>query len=155
MSEMLAAYSDNILRKGGVKLPEEQYEEYLSKIVQLFTHLIDKDLFIEVFRSYLAKRLLNEKSLSIDHEKTMISHLKMSCGPQFTKKLEGMLTDLSLANEESKKFLASSESNSELQTNVDFNVTILTTSYWPSYKTAELTIPRELESCIKTFNTYY
>lgn len=28
----------------------------------------------------------------------------MACGPQFTKKLEGMLTDLSLAQEESKKF---------------------------------------------------
>lgn len=70
----------------------------------LFTHLIDKDLFIEVYRSYLAKRLLNDKSASKDLEKTMISHIKMSCGPQFTKKLEGMLTDLSLAEEESKKF---------------------------------------------------
>jgi len=35
----------------------------------------------------------------------MISHIKMSCGPQFTKKLEGMLTDLNLANDESKKFV--------------------------------------------------
>lgn len=44
-------------------------------------HLVDKDLFIEVFKSYLAKRLLNEKSVSIDAEKSMISHIKMSCGP--------------------------------------------------------------------------
>jgi Cullin family len=49
--------------------------------VHLFTHLIDKDLFIEVFRSYLAKRLLNEKSQNMDHEKAMISHIKISCGP--------------------------------------------------------------------------
>ena len=62
MSELIATHTDNVLRKGGVKLPEEQYEEYLAKIVHLFTHLIDKDLFIEVFRSYLAKRLLNDKS---------------------------------------------------------------------------------------------
>ena len=62
MSELLAIYSDTILRKGGMKLAEGKQEEYLEKIVHLFTHLVDKDLFIEVFRSYLAKRLLNEKS---------------------------------------------------------------------------------------------
>ncbi len=62
MSELLAIYTDNVLRRGGMKIEETKQEEYLEKIVKLFTHLIDKDLFIEVFRSYLAKRLLNEKS---------------------------------------------------------------------------------------------
>ena len=110
MSELLAVYSDTILRKGGMKVAEAgKQEEYLEKIVQLFTHLVDKDLFIEVFRSYLAKRLLNEKSQSIELERTIISYVKMACGPQFTKKLEGMLTDLSLAQEESKRFEAFKE----------------------------------------------
>jgi hypothetical protein len=81
MSEMLAVYTDTILRKGGMKVQEGKQEEYLEKIVQLFTHLVDKDLFIEVFRSYLAKRLLNEKSQSIELERTIISYIKMSCGP--------------------------------------------------------------------------
>lgn len=111
MSELLAIYTDNILKRGGMKIEEAKQEEYLEKIVNLFTHLIDKDLFIEVFRSYLAKRLLNEKSQSIDLERTIISYIKMSCGPQFTKKLEGMLTDLSLAQEESKKFGVFCEQN--------------------------------------------
>lgn len=62
MSECIAIYTDSILRRGGMKIEESKQEEYLEKIVKLFTHLIDKDLFIEVFRSYLAKRLLNEKS---------------------------------------------------------------------------------------------
>lgn len=62
LSEMLAIYTDSILRRGGMKIEEAKHEEYLEKIVKLFTHLIDKDLFIEVYRSYLAKRLLNEKS---------------------------------------------------------------------------------------------
>lgn len=64
MSEVLAVYTDNILRKGGMKNLKEgvQEEEYLKQIVHLFTHLVEKDLFIEVYRSYLAKRLLNEKS---------------------------------------------------------------------------------------------
>lgn len=105
MPEILASYSDNFLRKGGMKISEDQLEPILEKIVHLFTHLVDKDVFVEVFRGFLAKRLLNDKSQSIDNEKVMISHIKMSCGPQFTKKLEGMLNDLNLANEESKRFM--------------------------------------------------
>lgn len=101
MSEIIAIYTDSVLRKGGLKAIQEgkNEEEYLRQIVQLFTHLVDKDLFIEVYRSYLAKRLLNEKSQSIELEKAMISFIKMQSGPQFTKKLEGMLNDLSLAHD--------------------------------------------------------
>ena len=71
MSEVLAVYTDNILRKGGMKNLKEgvQEEEYLKQIVHLFTHLVEKDLFIEVYRSYLAKRLLNEKSQSVEMER--------------------------------------------------------------------------------------
>ena len=92
----------------------------MQKIVHLFTHLIDKDLFIEVFRSFLAKRLLNEKSENKELEKTIISHIKMSCGPQFTKKLEGMLMDLNLAEEESKKFINYCEENKLEKGSIDF-----------------------------------
>jgi len=106
MSEILAVYTDNILRKGGMKSLTEsgKEEEHLKMIVSLFTHLVDKDLFVEVYRSYLGKRLLNEKSQSIELERSMISFIKLSCGPQFTKKLEGMLNDLSLAQEEAKAY---------------------------------------------------
>ena len=34
----------------------------------------------------------------------MISYIKMSCGPQFTKRLEGLMNDLALAQEESKAY---------------------------------------------------
>jgi len=35
-------------------------------------------------------------------------------------------------------------------------VTILTTSYWPTYKTlSELIVPRELEFNMQTFSNYY
>ncbi|CDW78925.1 cullin-1-like isoform 1 [Stylonychia lemnae] len=156
MSEVLAVYTDIILRKGGIKIEEAKHEEYLEKIVKLFTHLIDKDIFIEVFRSYLAKRLLIEKSQSIDLERSMISFVKLSCGPQFTKKLEGMLTDLSLAADEQKKFEIHCSSSSQLQqNNISFGITILTTSYWPTYKSFDIQIPREIDSCMKNFTQYY
>ena len=41
-------------------------EQYLEKTVQLFSYLTDKDLFAEIYRNQLAKRLLNQRSASDD-----------------------------------------------------------------------------------------
>jgi Cullin family len=65
----------------------------------------------------------------------MISLIKMSCGPAFTKKLEGMLNDLSLAHEETKAYEKFKVQHTMEEEKLDFNVTTLTTSYWPTYKT--------------------
>lgn len=120
--------------------------------------MVDKDLFIEVFRSYLAKRLLNEKSQSIELEKNMISFIKMQSGPQFTKKLEGMLNDLSMAHDQSKAYeqhLATTPSGG-LNQSVDFSITILTSSHWPTYKNfPDLYIPRELVPSMESFKQWY
>jgi len=60
-----------------------------------------------------------------------------------------------LADEESKKFTNFCTTTHQPADAIEFNVTILTTSYWPTYKTFEITIPKEIESSIKTFNLYY
>ena len=48
----------------------------------------DKDFFGEIHKNFLAKRLLNNRSKSDDLEKSMIGHLKIECGAQFTQPLE-------------------------------------------------------------------
>ncbi|EWM26521.1 cullin protein 1 [Nannochloropsis gaditana] len=64
----------------------------MHDVVNLFTYLTDKDLFAEIYRNQLAKRLLNARSSSDDWEKLMIGKLKHRCGAQFTGKAEGVLT---------------------------------------------------------------
>ena len=49
MAEMLSSYIDKLLRKGGVT--ENIDDQLIENIVTLFTHLIDKDLFLEVYRN--------------------------------------------------------------------------------------------------------
>ena len=111
---------------------------------------MDKDLFIEIYRNYLSKRLLNDKSESIDLEKTVITEIKMSCGPVYTKKLEGMISDLNLAKTEQKKFddfLVTKPGL--LPANIEFKVQVLTTSYWPNQQDCQgLSIPPTMSSCI-------
>lgn len=104
IAEMLATYTDNILRKNGLKLPPDQFEAHLEKIVKLFTHLTDKDIFIESFKNYLAKRLLSEKSESMDFEKCIVTKLKVNCGRAVTDSIEGMMTDLELAKNHASSY---------------------------------------------------
>ena len=87
----------------------------------------DKDIFIEVYKIGLAKRLLNDK-VQLDQEKQMISQIKVSCGSNYTSKLEGMLSDLNNSS--------SIENNFKMETSelpIEFNVKILTNGYWPKF----------------------
>lgn len=38
---------------------------------------------------------------------------------------------------------------------IDFDIKILTTSYWPTYKSFELTVPQEINNCMEQFNMFY
>jgi len=78
--------------------------ELLDNICRLFNFLEEKDLFIEVYRNLLARRLLTDKSEDIEMEKQLITNLKLSCGMSAIRKLEGMIADLALAQEEKAKF---------------------------------------------------
>ena len=58
-AELMSSYCDRILKSGGgEKLSEAEVETKLDKIVQLFSYLTEKDLFAEIYRNQLAKRLL-------------------------------------------------------------------------------------------------
>ena len=104
VAEILATYTDNVLRKNGLKLPQDQFEAHLEKIVKLFSHLTDKDIFIESFKNFMAKRLLSEKSESMDFEKCIVTKLKVNCGRTVTDSIEGMMNDLELAKDQAKKY---------------------------------------------------
>lgn len=49
MAELLSTYVDKLLRKGGGFVGN--IDELIENIVTIFTHLIDKDLFLEVYRN--------------------------------------------------------------------------------------------------------
>ncbi len=104
IAEILGNYTDNILRKNGLKVSHEEYELHLEQIVKLFSHLSDKDIFIQSFKNFLARRLLSEKSESIDYEKSIVTKLKINCGRQVTDSIEGMMNDLEIAKDQAKLY---------------------------------------------------
>ncbi|KAG6525394.1 hypothetical protein ZIOFF_015350 [Zingiber officinale] len=144
-AELLATFCDNILKKGGTeKLSDEAIEETLEKVVKLLAYISDKDLFAEFYRKKLARRLLFDKSANDDHERSILTKLKQQCGGQFTSKMEGMVTDLTLARENQSSFEEYLNTNSQANPGIDLTVTVLTTGFWPSYKSFDLNLPVEM-----------
>ncbi|XP_028103944.1 cullin-1-like isoform X2 [Camellia sinensis] len=152
-AELLATFCDNILKKGGSeKLSDEAIEETLEKVVKLLAYISDKDLFAEFYRKKLARRLLFDKSANDEHERSILTKLKQQCGGQFTSKMEGMVTDLTLARENQTKFEEYLNNNPNVNPGIDLTVTVLTTGFWPSYKSFDLNLPAEMASALLLFN---
>mmetsp|Transcript_20177 Transcript_20177/g.47032 ORF Transcript_20177/g.47032 Transcript_20177/m.47032 type:complete len:754 (+) Transcript_20177:60-2321(+) len=157
-AELMSSFCDRILKKSGERLSDDQVEVLLTKMVELFSFLSDKDLFAEIYRNQLSKRLLYETSASEDSEKSMIAKLKMKCGAQFTSKLEGMITDLSLAADLTKDFREHCDQLPEGKNalgGIDFNVQVLTTGFWPSYQVQDANLCPEMQKAIQVFHNFY
>lgn len=155
-AELLATFCDNILKKGGSeKLSDEAIEETLEKVVKLLAYISDKDLFAEFYRKKLARRLLFDRSANDDHERSILTKLKQQCGGQFTSKMEGMVTDLTLAREHQTNFEEYLSNNPNAIPGIDLTVTVLTTGFWPSYKSFDLNLPTEMVKCVEVFKEFY
>jgi len=178
-AELISSFCDRVLKTGGAKLSDTQIESYLERSVQLFSYISDKDMFSEIYRNQLAKRLLMGRSASDDAERSMIAKLKLRCGAQFTAKIEGMVKDLLTGDEFKKKFkeyirnegpnlentmkkegksiVISANASGDCVNlgGVDFSVDVLTTGHWPTYKQIEIALPQELTTCMEIYKMFY
>lgn len=152
-AELLAKYSDSILKKSNKTSAEIDVEQILSEIIVVFKFITDKDMFLEFYSKLFGNRLVKESSASEDHEQNMILKLKAESGYEYTSKLQKMFQDIILSktlNEDFKKF---SKELSPLA--LDFQVKVLTTGSWPYKPSNNLKLPRELEACRERFLNYY
>ena len=133
-----------------------------------------KDVFEAFYKRILSRRLLMGRSASMDAEKLCISKIKAECGPQFTNQLEGMLKvglrlmlrlggGGSLAPLHRAHAEAASPGMQDIEVSgdimagyrqhistrptgvaLDMHVLVLTSGFWPSYRTFDCLLPAEL-----------
>ncbi|KAK1277508.1 Cullin-1 [Acorus gramineus] len=157
MSEIICFFVDNILKKGGgsEKLSDTSIDETFDKIVTLLEYVQDKDLFAEFYRKKLARRLINDRSACDDHERSFLTKLKQQFGRQLTSRMEGMITDMTLAREKHSEFSNYLDEHPSEKQRVDFTITVLTTGFWPTNKISDLQIPEEMSNSIEIFERFY
>jgi hypothetical protein len=61
---------------------------------------------VRYYKQHLAKRLLLNKTVSDDAERSVILRLKVECGFHFTSKLEGMFQDINVSLDTMEAFRA-------------------------------------------------
>lgn len=155
-AELIAKFVDGILRTGNKGFSEEELEKTLDKALTLFRFIDGKDVFEAFYKRDLAKRLLYDKSASLDLEKSMISKLKAECGSQFTSKLEAMFRDVNLSKELMQSFNTHAASRERIGDSVELNVFVLEAARWPlSTQTMTLKLPQALMEYQETFKSFY
>ncbi|KAH9253526.1 hypothetical protein BASA81_008573 [Batrachochytrium salamandrivorans] len=147
----LALYTDELLT--GKRVGEEDnLDLQLDRVMDLFRHLADKDVFEEYYKLSFAKRLLGQKSLGDDAERSMILKMKTECGHQFTSKLEGMFKDMSSSMQTSLGF-----PRVDPRYKLQFTAQVLTSGFWPAsvHAAFEAKLPSDMQLIREDFEKYY
>jgi len=156
---LLNFYIDSII-KGKEKdmSTEDEIDDVLQRLVNLFSYLQDKDEFFEYFRKALCKRLLSKgKQYNENAEKSFLSKLKAQSGDAAIRKLQGMFTDVQdeSLNEMKNKFEEFNK-GSKVES-VDLEVQVLNESHWPISGTQKfpLLLEKQLLRCQSKFQEFY
>lgn len=153
--ELLAKYTDVLLRKSTVAIEEADLERILTQIMTVFKYIEDKDVFQKFYSRMLARRLVHSNSSSDDAETSMISKLKEACGFEYTNKLQRMFQDMQISKDLNKEFKEHLE-GVEYTKGVDSTFSILGTGFWPlTPPNTQFSPPPEIAAEVERFTRFY
>ena len=157
--ELLAKYSDSLLKKNIKSTEEDELETCLKQTMTIFRYIEDKDVFLKFYHRMLAKRLVNSSSTSDDAETSMISKLKEACGFEYTNKLQRMFQDMQTSKDLNTEYSTYQEKlldAEDKKSMVDAHYNILGTGFWPlQTPTSRFVPPPELVKTYTRFQNYY
>lgn len=157
--ELLAKYTDTLLKKSAKSAEEADLEASLIQIMTIFKYIEDKDVFQKFYSRMLAKRLVHSSSASEDAETSMIGKLKEACGYEYTNKLQRMFQDIQISTDLNSAFKESQErslSAEEAKARVDASYHILGTGFWPlTPPQTNFIPPPEIVTTYNNFQTFY
>ncbi|PKS09100.1 hypothetical protein jhhlp_003714 [Lomentospora prolificans] len=154
--ELVAKYTDVLLRKGGNSVEESELEATLSQIMTVFKYIEDKDVFQKFYSRMLARRLVHGNSSSDDAETSMISKLKEACGFEYTNKLQRMFQDMQISKDLNTNFRTQEAEKEGGGSTLDSQYSILGTGFWPLQPpTTKFNPPGEIATDFEKFTRFY
>ncbi|KAI9829341.1 MAG: hypothetical protein M1819_006404 [Sarea resinae] len=153
--ELLAKYTDSLLKRSAKSAEESDLENMLTQIMTIFKYIEDKDVFQKFYSRMLAKRLVHTSSASDDAETSMISKLKEACGYEYTNKLQRMFQDIQVSkdlNSTYKEWQSKVLDEDDLKKAVDPYYHVLGTGFWPLVPPNTAFIPPAI--IVKTYERF-
>lgn len=151
-TEMLVTYLDKCLKKDNkdqAAASDAEMDSVLNDSLILFRSIRDKDVFIELYKDALGKRMLNNKSASMEEEKNLIGKLKVVQGANFTCKVEGMLVDMGTSEAANKEFHTHTKGAYS-----EFSAQVLS-SNWRLPSANSVVVPPLMQSWLDVYASYY
>uniref|UniRef100_A0A2N9HCU3 Cullin family profile domain-containing protein n=1 Tax=Fagus sylvatica TaxID=28930 RepID=A0A2N9HCU3_FAGSY len=136
-------------------------------LVRKIIELLDKYNFLSHSLFYNALKVALEKSCRTVTGRSSAELLITFCDNIFKKggseklSVEAIeeslekVTDLTSAPENQIIFEEYLRNNTNVNTGIDLNVTVLTSGFWPSYKSFDLSLPLEMVRCVEVFKGFY
>ncbi|CAL9730876.1 cell division control protein 53 [Monosporozyma unispora] len=155
-SEMLAKYSDQLLKKS--TKPEISQDMSIDDIMTIFKFLTDKDAFESHYRRLFAKRLIHGTSTSDEDEESVIQRLQSENSMEYTGKITKMFQDVRLSKllEDEFDVMIKRQPDYSQFKYPELQPFILAESMWPfSYSEVEFNLPEELKESHKQIQELY
>lgn len=146
-SEMLAKYSDQLLKKS--TKPEIAADMSIDDIMVVFKFLTDKDVFESHYRRLFAKRLIHGTSICDQDEEAVIQRLQSENSMEYTVKITKMFQDVRLSKilETDFDMMVKQLPDYSRKKYPELQPFVLAENMWPfSFQEVEFNIPQELES---------
>ena len=109
----------------------ERLVEFKDKFQCVFKFINNKDLFEEIYRKYLQKRLLRNSSMMKENEFIFYEIMKDENGFNYVKKIEKMINDIFYSQNINMDFRKKNLSNISGDSKPDFYIKILSQDSWP------------------------
>ena len=153
--KLLASYVYHCMRSFFKGKSEKEIDNTLNNIISLYLNMQSKNVFQMVSEEQMAERLAKDLSLSINSEKNFIKKLNQASGEAVICKMKGMINDLEDNKKESENY--KNYLNNGTTNGINFNVKIISYSFWDIKKThiLNITLPKLFSSCKDDFEAYY
>lgn len=154
-SEMLAKYSDQLLKKSTKPEVANMNDD---DIITIFKFITDKDAFESHYRRLFAKRLIHGTSTSSDDEESIIKRLQTENSMEYTGKITKMFQDVRLSKMLESDFdvMIKSQSDYSREKFPELQPFVLAENMWPfSYQEVDFRLPEELVASHKKLESMY
>ena len=151
----LSNYIDFCMRKGFKGKTQEEIENTLNNIIDLYKCLNEKLAFKLEANKKMSDRLIKNLSISINAEKYFISKLCQESGVIYVNNMTEMINDLERNKKEKDEYKLSESKGAP--NGIKFNIQVISPSPWVINKKLmeKIEMPKFLSTSLKDFEQFY
>ena len=154
-AKQLSNYADYCMRLGFKGKSQEEIEDTLNDIIDLFKCLNSKLVFQNEANKKMSERLIKKQNLSTLAERMFITKLKQEAGVTYVSKMQEMMNDLEKNKNETDNYKLLPHKGAP--NGIKLDITVISQSAWEISKKSmeKLEMPKYLNSCLEDFEQFY